>query len=358
MIESVLAYYFYSFIEGLMKVSVLGAGPAGSTAAYYLALGGIDVELIDKVKFPREKPCAGGLFNPELYDKDFPYLKNYDGKYIFNARFYASNGNGSVSFDYTSKTPLLKMVRRIEFDHFLLNNAIEAGAKFFIDKKTEGDVIINATGVKPPNYYPDAGICLVYDFPIDNDLDTVHIHYGFGGIMGYAWVYPKKGYANVGIGAYLPQKNIKKVYSDYIDFLGAMEIVKVKHKSYMAKIIPFAPRSRWHENNRIFVGDAAGFVNPSTGEGIYFAMLSGKIAAKMIIEGRDFKWYEEECRRVFGYWLEPIRFKDNRALLNKILKRAVKIALKDKKFAKMLTENFFRLNAHNLTWRFLLRQIF
>ena len=67
-----------------MKVTVLGAGPAGSTAAYYLAKGGASVELIDKVEFPRDKPCAGGLFNPLLFEKEFPHVKKFPGKYCGN----------------------------------------------------------------------------------------------------------------------------------------------------------------------------------------------------------------------------------------------------------------------------------
>lgn len=56
----------------------MGAGPAGSTAAYHLAREGIEVELIDKTEFPRDKPCAGGLFNPFLFYREFPYLEELD----------------------------------------------------------------------------------------------------------------------------------------------------------------------------------------------------------------------------------------------------------------------------------------
>ena len=339
-------------------VSILGAGPAGSTAAYYLAKSGYKVELIDKTEFPREKPCAGGLFNPEMYHQEFPHVKEYPGKYIYKSKFYFGIDNDYSVAGYESSRPLLKMVMRKEFDYFLLNKAIEAGALFYVGKNHEGEIVIDATGVKPPHFYKDAGICLVFDYPLSSDIDTVHIHYGFGGITGYAWVYPKQGFANIGIGAYLPQRDIREIYKNYIDFLRRNGIVEVDDVKYMAKIIPFAPRSRWYEGNRVFAGDAAGFVNPATGEGIFFAMLSGKIAARMIIEGRDFNWYENECNRRFGYWLEPIRFRNRPGLLNMILKKAVKIAEKDKKFAGMLTENFFRLKAHNLTWRFLLRQLF
>lgn len=104
-----------------MKISILGAGPSGSTAAYYLARDGIDVELIYKVEFPRDKPCAGGLFNPFLYYREFPYIKEAEGKYIYKAQFYC----GEHSVEYMSNNPLLKMFIRKDFDYFLFQKAIK-----------------------------------------------------------------------------------------------------------------------------------------------------------------------------------------------------------------------------------------
>ena len=333
----------------MTKVSILGAGPAGSTAAYYLAKSGIEVELIDKVKFPRDKPCAGGLFNPFLFYKKFPFLKKAEGKYIYRAKFYA----GKYSCEYKSKKPLLKMFLRKDFDYFLFRKAVKQGAKFYLNKKPEGDIVIDATGAGNPENYPKAGLCLVNDFKIKKDIDMVHVHYGFKGIKGYCWLYPKKGHANIGIGAYLPQKKIKEIYEDYIDFLEKNKIVKVKGKQYNAKIIPFAPAKRFYKGNTLFVGDRAGFVRPSTGEGIYFGMVSGKIAARTIIEKKRFSWYEQHIRKEFGEYLKPIMFGWSRRLLNKVLEKAVRICSKDDEFKKRFAENFFRMGDYKLGWVFL-----
>ena len=107
-------------------------------------------------------------------------------------------------------------------------------------------------------------------------------------------------------------------------------------KSYKAKIIPFAPIKRFYTDNSLIVGDTAGFVRPGTGEGIYFAMLSGKFAAQTIIGKREFAWYEERCRKEFGKYLKPVTFGWNRFLLNKIL-----------------AEDFFRLGYYKLGRKFL-----
>ncbi|MGQ9614941.1 MAG: FAD-dependent monooxygenase [Spirochaetota bacterium] len=333
-----------------MKVSVLGAGPAGSTAAYYLASSGIEVELIDRVSFPREKPCAGGLFNPLLYEKEFPFINEFDGKYVYRVQFSC----GRYTTRYTSSIPLLKVFLRKEFDQLLLKKAISAGAEFFIGKVPEGDVLIDATGVKHSRAYSKAGICLDNDFETDRDIDTVYIHYGFGGIKGYSWLYPKKGYANIGIGAYIPQKGLKKIYYGYIDFLEKEGIVVLSQRSFRSCFIPFSPLRHFHGKDRLLAGDAAGFVSPSTGEGIFFAMESGKLAAQTLIEGRPFSWYEAQCREKFGRYLKTGTLGRTKKLIMKILEKVVFRGSVDPVFSKMIAENFFRLDEHNLGLQFIL----
>lgn len=155
------------------------------------------------------------------------------------------------------------------------------------------------------------------------------------------------------MGACLPQKEIRSIYESYIDFLEKNRIVSVQGKSYKAKIMPFAPIKRFYTDNSLIVGDAAGFVRPGTGEGIYFALLSRKFAAQTIIGKREFAWYEERCRKEFGKYLKPVTFGWNRFLLNKILEKAIKISNKDKTFNKMLAEDFFRLGYYKLGRKFL-----
>jgi len=349
------------------KISILGAGPAGSTAAYFLAANGFEVEIIDRVNFPRNKPCAGGLFNPLLYYEEFPYLKEgfettenknkmkknnnfiLMGKDIYCVKFIC----GEYSVEYTSDIPLIRTLLRKDFDYFLLKNALKAGAKFFIGKKPDGDIKIIATGAKKIHDYSIAGICMVNDFPIRSNIDKVYIHYGFGGIRGYAWLFPKNGYVNIGFGAYLPQRNIQSIYHDYIDYLEREGIVSIEERKGEVSIIPFSPLKQFYTKDSLIVGDAAGFVNTSTGEGIFFAMLSGKIAARTIIEQKDFPFYQKECIKAFGDYLRPTFLIKRPNLLNWCLKKVVKIASKDETFLRMLTENFFRTGKHRIAARFL-----
>jgi len=337
-----------------IEVSVLGAGPAGSTAAYELARYGIGVELIDREHFPREKPCAGGLFNPELFAEEFPYVNEVDGKLVYNASMCCSNRR----FEITSSKPLVKTVIRKDFDLFLMKKAVGAGAVFAVGKKPEGKYIINATGAHSPRTYAQAGICLVNDFQTDKRLDTVHVHYCYRRIVGYCWVFPKKGYVNVGVGAYLPQRDIREIYASYIENLIREKILSEKEaeaKQYKAKVIPFAPLHHFFIDRTLFAGDAAGFVRPGTGEGIYFAMLSGKFAAQSIALNRGFHWYEKMCRKQFGDYLVSARVWKKRFFTNIIMKKAVRIGEKSPDFARMMVEDFFRLHTRPLAGEFIKR---
>jgi flavin-dependent dehydrogenase len=337
-----------------IEVSVLGAGPAGSTAAYELARRGIDVELIDREHFPRDKPCAGALFNPELFTEEFPYVNEVEGKLVYRARMCY----GDRRFEVTSPKPLVKTIFREDFDFFLMKKAVAAGAVFAVGKKPEGTFIIDATGVKAVHSYAHSGICLVNDFHIEQELDMVHVHYCYRGIIGYSWVYPKKGHVNIGVGAYLPQRNIKEIYESYVKFLIKEKILSEKEagaKQYKAKMIPFAPLKHFFSGRTLFAGDAAGFVRPGTGEGIYFAMLSGKLAAETIARNKEFHWYEKMCRIRFGDYLVSTRVWKKRFFLTLAMKKAVRIGSKSPEFAHMMVEDFFRLRTHSLAREFLKR---
>jgi flavin-dependent dehydrogenase len=332
-------------------VTVLGAGPAGSTAAICLAEAGHEVELIDRVDFPRDKPCAGGLFNPRGFEKTFPYIKELEGKDLFRVQYTS----GRYSFRYESETPLLRTILRRNLDSFLLERAKDAGVHFSVQRNPSptGDAIIRATGVRRIADYRRAGICMEYDFPVDQEIDTIYIHYGFCGIKGYCWLYPKYGFANIGIGAYTPQKEIRAIYESYIDHLERQGVVSIAERRYRARIIPFSQAKDQYYDGGVFAGDAAGFVRPGTGEGIFFAMLSGRIAARMVIERRDRAWYLDECNREFGRYLSSAVAGLPRRLLNRVLSKSVRIGGKNEKFGKLLAEDFFRLESHSLTGRFL-----
>ena len=106
---------------------MVGAGPAGSTAARALALGGARVRLLERSRFPRNKPCGGGITTRAL--SRFPYLVAALDRITAHciSRLYLEGPSGGSRPDIA--TPAVLMIRRIEFDELLARLAVEAGAK-------------------------------------------------------------------------------------------------------------------------------------------------------------------------------------------------------------------------------------
>ncbi|HEY7442867.1 MAG TPA: FAD-dependent monooxygenase, partial [Vicinamibacterales bacterium] len=106
----------------------MGAGPAGATAARRLALGGARVRLIDRERFPRNKPCGGAISMRAL--TRFPYLREALARISthYISRLYLESSSGA-SVTLRSKTPAALMIRRVEFDELLVRLAVEAGAE-------------------------------------------------------------------------------------------------------------------------------------------------------------------------------------------------------------------------------------
>src|SRR5688572_26155227 len=111
-----------------MTVTVVGAGPAGATAARMLARAGVTVRLLDRSNFPRNKPCGGGISARVL--KRFPWLPGQLDRIATHqiSRLYLEGPDGESTI-VESGQPAAIMVRRVEFDHLLLSLAVDAGAE-------------------------------------------------------------------------------------------------------------------------------------------------------------------------------------------------------------------------------------
>ena len=111
-----------------MQVLVIGAGPAGATAARALAQAGVTVRLLDRSKFPRNKPCGGGISLRVL--PRFPYLDDALARIPTHrvSRLYLEGPDGDSTVIH-SRVPAALMIRRVEFDALLVSLAREAGAE-------------------------------------------------------------------------------------------------------------------------------------------------------------------------------------------------------------------------------------
>jgi geranylgeranyl reductase family protein len=317
-------------------VTIVGAGPAGSTTAKFLAEKGFKTLLVDKERFPREKPCGGGL--PLRVLKRFPYVVN---EKIIEA--YSSSGtifspSLKNQIEIYKDEPIIAMILRKKFDSELVKFAVDAGAVFqeatrisavHVTKDgveataaqgttIESEIIIGADGVNSTlartmglrTSGTEKGVCVLQEFEVNEKIMDeyfkksrhCYIHSRFKTVAGYGWVFPKKEHLNIGFGIIRKDKNqrqklnILQCYQDYITLLKKENLIPQHLKETPVKggALLTHPLEKTYADRFLLVGDAAGFINPLTGEGIYYAMVSGQIAAETIAEALEKKQTTQE----------------------------------------------------------------
>ncbi len=291
-------------------VIIVGGGPAGSAASFTLANSGISVCVVDRYTFPRDKLCGGllTLRSKKIFDEIFgiswdPVIDMVSRGVRF---YYKSNLLNSVE-DYKD----LYFTTRYNFDNYLLRQSEKAGTNLFLGNAVKSinikdnsialgngtlltyDYLIGADGVNSivartlfGKSFDKSTIAyaLEIEIPINDKykrIDDPEIYFGVVR-WGYGWVFPKKDTLTTGIGG-LHEKNedIKKEFLDFLKMrFGEVPEVKIK-----GNYLPFGNyREQPGGNNILLCGDAAGLVDPITGEGIAFAMQSGHFAALSIID--------------------------------------------------------------------------
>ncbi len=302
------------------EVIIVGAGPAGSTAAYLLSNWGHQVFLFDKANFPRKKLC-GGI----LTDKNLVLMNR-----IFNDSFENLRDKNIIDFwadefeVWLEDKQIIKgeqaykscLVKREFFDEYLLKQAKTAGTKVFEGKtiskinpqKKEiitdegisfvGEYIIGADGVNSVirNDLIEANklgctkdkwhnnLAMALEVSIERDEVELKqncpvLHLGIVN-WGYGWIFPNSDKYVVGIGGLISKnKNFREVMYDYLNFLNISEIDckiqghPVPYGNFINKPV---------SENILLAGDAAGLVDAMTAEGIFYAQRSGELAAHAI----------------------------------------------------------------------------
>ncbi|HUS99433.1 MAG TPA: geranylgeranyl reductase family protein [Candidatus Thermoplasmatota archaeon] len=364
-------------------VIVVGAGPAGSTAAKNLAEKGIKVLLLDKATFPREKPCGGGL--PTRVQKRFPYIQPFIDSISYGSSTYSSSLR--YKFDLIREKPFLMMVLRKDFDFGLLSLAKQAGAVFLNGRSVvdvvvqkekvsvmlddgqtmESQVVIGCDGMhsvvaEKTNLCKQLEVicvALMQEQPMTPKQLTrfftkKHLIYLFikaHGIAGYAWVFPKKNCVNIGIGEFQsavskarPKIPLKETYEALITVMKEKKLLPAEFpiENLRGATLPIFPLENTCGDRVLLCGDAAGFINPITGEGIYYAMTSGSIAANVITDGlKAGDLSHHFLSRYQTLWMDDFG-KDLKALgrfnnqWGKDSEKIVRLMMRDKKFARLI----------------------
>jgi geranylgeranyl reductase family protein len=280
---------------------VVGAGPAGSTTAYRLAAAGASVLLVDKARFPRDKPCGGGLTLRAARLLPFsvdPVVEDVAHRFELRLDYRSSFIRGS-------KAPLCLLTQRRRLDEFLAHKAADAGAEFrdgvsvvfddggvVVDGERIGArVIVGADGVNGITARTFGlgrdhghGVALEGNAPLDPRY-AGRLVLELGVVPGgYAWVFPKGDHANFGVGGWESEgprlrEHLRRLCDVHGVAYDELTDVRGYRLPYRRSTSPVA------RDKVLLVGDAAGLVDPLTGDGMYEAFVSGKLAAEAILAG-------------------------------------------------------------------------
>ena len=287
-------------------VIVVGAGPAGATAARLLAAWGISVLLLERCRLPRYKPCGGAITK-----RTIQFLAPLDISPVIETwvrKLVVQSPNGE-SFTADLPEGLIATVMRDKFDTYLTDAAILAGAKLKsgepvlrCEQRLDGVEVITARetyrclaligadgansvvaeqlGLKPKR----RAVSIVVELsPEARERwgDSIHLHFPFN-LNGYAWCFPKGDHLSAGIYTRSPQipnwREWLHLYLANLELSDCLDRQKIRGHT-----IPIADkRSVFHKGNVIVVGDAAGVADPFTGEGISWAIYTGRLAAAFV----------------------------------------------------------------------------
>lgn len=291
-----------------VDVTVIGAGPAGALLAYLLAARGLRVVLVEKARLPRVKPCGGGLNWKTLALLPFaidPVVERIISHVVFTQ-------NLRRPFTRTYPEPLVTMVTRCAFDHFLVQRAADAGTQVYDDCQVTGltvqsrSITVRSAGHTWHSRYVafadgakgtlrrQLGFTATAPHDIGLDLEveaggacpwvphTLYIDWGSYPQM-YAWAFPKANHWSIGVKGPAPQGRALVRYLR--QFMQCWHLTPGADKlPYLAHMLPTrAPGTPLVRGRALVLGDAAGLLEPFTGEGIYYALRSAHLAAEALI---------------------------------------------------------------------------
>lgn len=333
----------------MLRVAVVGGGPSGSCAAEILAKAGIKVWLFER-KLDNAKPCGGAI--PLCMVSEFEIPPDIIDRKVRNMKMI-SPSNREVDIHLEDENEYIGMCRREVLDSFLRNRAASLGAELinglvqsietgsnrqgpytihYSDYSSGGptgaagtlevDVIIGADGansrVAKAMDAGDYNMAIAFQERIRlpkeemayyEDLAEMYVGSDVSPDF-YAWVFPKYDHVAVGTGTMQKNQSMikglqKAIRSRASNRLLRGEVIKVE-----AHPIPEHPRPRRVVGRMALVGDAAGYVTKSSGEGIYFAAKSGRMCAEEIVTASaggqripteaDLKLYLKKWDRLYG----------------------------------------------------------
>ena len=277
-------------------MAIVGAGPAGSTAAYRLANAGASVLLLDKATFPRDKPCGGGVTGRAARRLPFsiePVVEDVVDRLECGLRY-------GQRITRQARAPLAYMTQRRRLDHFLLQKAADAGADVRVGetadaRELDARIVIGADGCNGSSAKQLGlaegivhAVALEANYPYERRYSGAMVLEIAVIRGGYGWIFAKGDHLNVGVGgngeeAPRLRDELRRMCEAYgIDPEAARDT-----RGYRLPMRP--PGSRLARGCTAVIGDAAGLVDPLSGDGMYEAFYSAQLvtdAALDVLAGR------------------------------------------------------------------------
>jgi geranylgeranyl reductase family protein len=323
-------------------VLVVGGGPAGSSCAWRLRAAGLDVVVMDRAVFPRDKVCAGWITPQVVTDLELDLSDYARGRTLQAITGFRTGVIGRRRDAETAyHSPVSYGIRRCEFDHYLLQRsgarlALGAGvtsirregAHWVVNESFSASVLVGAGGhfcpvarwLNPPVERSPLVVAQEAEFRLDaaetaawSVEPQMPELYFCRDLAGYGWCFRKGDYVNIGLGR-LDRRALPTATTEFVAFLQARGKVPPggswRWKGH-AYLIAEPPRRRVIGTGMLLIGDAAGLAYAESGEGIRPAIESGLLAASAIAEAvsRDtpdrLESYELRLRERFGLERRP-----------------------------------------------------
>jgi geranylgeranyl reductase family protein len=286
-------------------IIVVGAGPAGSTAAYRLAKAGASVLLLDRARFPRDKPCGGGVTGRAARLLPFsiePVVEHVVSAVDLRLRYGKTLARGDGQ-------PLVYMTQRKRLDHFLVQRAVEAGVELREGIKVgelevgedsvsvEGFEALALVGADGVNGVTARALGLggnrVVGVALEGNLTYAKMdRKAYDGRLalelgvvpgGYGWVFPKGDHANFGVGGWPDEgPRLREHLRVLCEAHGASFEDLEELRGYRLPLRE--PKATLARGRALLVGDAAGLIDPVSGDGMFEGFLSSEYASEAVID--------------------------------------------------------------------------